>query len=274
MEYNKYIVTCSIVTYKNDLFVLEKAIRSFLGTSLEVRLYIIDNSPSREIMSLCDDERIEYIFTADNVGFGAGHNIILAASEKLGRYHLVMNPDVYYHDRVIEELLEYMEENQGVGIVMPRILYPDGKHQFLPKLYPRPLDLFVRRFPFPAAIKDQVNERYELRFANYTLPFEVSVVSGCFSFIRSSVIRNGIKYDERFFMYFEDFDLSRRIEETHRAVCYPLVSIYHEYARGAYADIKLLKIFICSLIKYFNKWGWIFDKKRQSVNRTILEQCK
>lgn len=79
-------------------------------------------------------------------------------------------------------------------------------------------------------------------------------------------------FDERFFMYAEDLDLCRRIGEVSKTMFYPGVSIYHEYEKGSYKNRKLLKYHICSVVKYFNKWGWIFDGKRAATNRKCLKQ--
>ena len=124
-------VSATIVTYKNSHEMLNKAISSFLNTEMDVKLYIVDNSPTDEIKTLCNDSRIEYIFNNANVGFGAGHNVIMRQPEKMGEYHIVLNPDIYYEEGVIEGLYEYMEKNSDVGNVMPKVLYPDNKIQFL-----------------------------------------------------------------------------------------------------------------------------------------------
>ena len=91
-------------------------------------------------------------------------------------------------------------------------------------------------------------------------------------FMRVDVLKKVGGFDERFFMYAEDLDLCRRIGEVSKTMYYPVVSIYHEYEKGSYKNKKLLKYHICSVIKYFNKWGWIFDKKRTLKNKECLEK--
>ena len=91
-------------------------------------------------------------------------------------------------------------------------------------------------------------------------------------FMRVDVLKKVNGFDERFFMYAEDLDLCRRIGEVSKTMYYPVVSIYHEYEKGSYKNKKLLKYHICSVIKYFNKWGWIFDKKRTLKNKECLEK--
>lgn len=73
-------------------------------------------------------------------------------------------------------------------------------------------------------------------------------------------------------MYFEDWDLSRRMHQKYKTIYYPLVSVYHGYESGANKSKRLFKIFVQSALRYFNKWGWIFDKERRKVNRKTLKQ--
>jgi len=81
-------------------------------------------------------------------------------------------------------------------------------------------------------------------------------------------------FDRQFFMYPEDIDLSRRIHRKFRTVYYPNVQVVHNHAQESYANTKLLFIHIVNMIKYFNKWGWIFDKERKQVNKEILQRQK
>ena len=103
---------------------------------------------------------------------------------------------------------------------------------------------------------------------------EVPSLSGCFMFMRVDVLKEVGGFDERFFMYAEDLDLCRRIGEASKTMYYPGVSIYHAYGKGSYKNRKLLKYHICSVVKYFNKWGWILDRKRTQINKVCLERLK
>ena len=91
-------------------------------------------------------------------------------------------------------------------------------------------------------------------------------------FLRTDILRKVGMFDERYFMYAEDLDLCRRIGEVSKTMFYPNVTVYHEYEKGSYKNKRLLKYHICSVIKYFNKWGWFFDKKRKEINKECLKQ--
>jgi GT2 family glycosyltransferase len=178
-------------------------------------------------------------------------------------------------EEVLEKLSEYMVANPDVGIVMPKVLYPDGRIQYLSKLLPSPFDLFGRRFlNFSAMSKfiDKRNEVYELKFTEYDKIMNIPNLSGCFMFLKTEVVKDVGLFDERFFMYLEDTDLSRRIHIKYKTIYYPVVSIYHEYNKESYKSKKILIYHIKSAIKYFDKWGWFSDKDRSKINTDTLNK--
>jgi hypothetical protein len=162
-----------------------------------------------------------------------------------------------------------MEENDKCGLVMPKILYPNGNTQYLCKLLPTPMDLIVRRFIPSHAYKEHRDYDYEMQWSGYDKIMEVPSLSGCFMFLRCSALKEVNGFDERYFMYAEDLDLCRRIGQRYKTMFYPYVSVFHEYEKGSYKNKKLLKYHIESIVKYFNKWGWFFDKEREERNSQI-----
>ncbi|OFX75054.1 MAG: hypothetical protein A2W97_13070 [Bacteroidetes bacterium GWE2_40_63] len=267
----QYQVTATIVTFNNDHSILRKTIDSFLETTMECFLYIVDNSPNRSIESLCNDDKIEYIFAGCNKGFGFGHNIILRQKEKLGKYHLILNPDIVIPKGVLEELVGYYENNPEIGMLTPRIFFPDDTIQYLPKILPIPLNLIIRFLPFLQPFFRKRADNYILKNAKYDEPFKIGILSGCFMLVKTDKLKDHL-FDERFFMYFEDVDFSRRIGMENDLVMYPFVHVYHDYGRGAHQSYFLFKIFLNSLLKYFNKWGWVFDGYRRQKNKKIIMQ--
>lgn len=271
---NEFDITASIVTYKNNPIVLSQAIDSFLSTTLNVKLYIVDNSPTNEIKKLCCNPRIEYIFMYCNKGFGAGHNSILRIQSLLGKYHLVLNPDVRFEKGTLEKIYDFMENNSNVGNIMPKIIYPNGEIQYLCKLLPTPMDWIIRMFiPFKF-VKKRIDYHFEMRFADYNNIINAPYLSGCFMFLRKSTIEDIGLFDEGIFMYGEDTDLNRRIFKKYKTLYYPEVTVVHNFEKGSHKDIRLLWIHIKAAIYYLNKWGWFFDKERTKINNEIKFQYK
>ncbi len=266
-----YDVVASIVTFRNNRDILKKAVDSFLNTDLKTYLYLIDNSPTDDLRSACSGERVEYIFNNKNLGFGVGHNIALRKMLWQTKYSLVLNPDVYFETGVLEKIFSFMESSLDVGSLMPKVLYPDGSIQHLCRLLPTPFDLLLRKSCDRGSnILINFLSKYELGFADYNKQMDVPYLSGCFMFLRTEVLTKSGVFDERFFLYFEDLDLSRRIHRLYRTVYYPEAVVYHNYERGSNKDVVLLKYLISSGVKYFNKWGWVFDRERKVVNRETL----
>ena len=79
-------------------------------------------------------------------------------------------------------------------------------------------------------------------------------------------------FDERFFMYPEDIDITRRMHSKYRTMYWPNVSVVHAHRAASYKSTRMLKIHIVNMVKYFNKWGWFFDSERRKVNREILKE--
>lgn len=262
-----YDITATIVLYNNNNTVLLDAIHSFLCCTLNVKLYLVDNSPSDRLRRCIEDNRVEYIFMNSNEGFGAGQNVILCNSEKMGKYHIVLNPDISFEAGVLEKLYDYMERNTDVGNLMPRIIYPNGELQYLCKLLPTPIDWIGRMFIPIKKIREKINNNFEMHFADYNKEMNVPYLSGCFMFLRKSIIREIGGFDEGIFMYGEDTDFNRRIYQKYRTMYYPEVTIIHAFEKGSHKSLRLFWVHIKAAIYYLNKWGWFFDKERSKINK-------
>ena len=260
--------------YKNEPGQVHFVLKSLAESKVDVQVYIIDNSPQPVDLDPGFLPSAHYIKTKKNIGFGAAHNLAIEKSLDSGtKYHLVLNPDVYFSPGVIEELHEYMEAHPDVGNIMPLVCYPDGNNQYLAKLLPTPGHLAIRLFHrfIPASLVAKVNRKYELQDLSLDRPVQVAALSGCFMFLRCRALREAGLFDERFFLYFEDFDLIRRINSRYKVIYYPKVSIKHHFER---ASRKNLHAFLCHLasgVKYFNKWGWRRDEQRKLINQKVLK---
>lgn len=269
MGYNKRILNVSVVTYHTGIEMLGKLIQSLTASPFIGSIYVIDNSSSDELSSVCGlDKRIKYHHTGKNLGYGKGHNLAMEHSIQEGvRYHLVINPDVELEKNTLESCIQYMDQTPEAGLILPEVRFPGGKIQYLAKLLPTPYDLILRRFiPF-ASIKKKRTNRYELRHLDHTKPIDAPSLSGCFMFLRTDVLKTTGLFDPQFFMYLEDVDLSRRIHTVARTIFFPGARIVHHYGAGSYKKRKLLYYHIKSAIQYFNKWGWFLDTERVRINK-------
>ena len=265
------ILNISIVLYNSDFHEISFLVKALKENKCVNQVYLIDNS-SIKVNSFANCGAT-YIFNNKNLGYGAGHNLAIQNSIINNiQYHLVLNPDIIIEPNVLDKLLEKLNSNTDIGLIMPKIKYPDGQIQHLCKLLATPLDLIGRRFiPFKRWI-DKRNNKYALLFTGYNKTMQVPSLSGCFMLVRTDVLKAVGGFDERFFMYCEDFDLCHRIGQISKTIYYPAVSVIHNYEKGSYKVSKLLIDHIQSAFKYFNKWGWFFDKERRRINRETLDR--
>jgi GT2 family glycosyltransferase len=262
--------TTSIVLFKTNYEQLVRCIDS-INKSIDSTIFIIDNSPTNELKKVANlFNNVKYIFNPTNPGYGAAHNLALRSALQMGgSYHLVLNADVYFDAPTLGNLVDYMNRRTDVGLVMPKILFPDGEIQYLCKLVPTPLDL-IGRIILPKKMLSKNNFKFEMRSTNYNKEIFVPYLSGCFMFLRIEALKKCGLFDERFFMYPEDIDLTRRIANQYKTMFYPAVTVYHEYGAASKKSLKMLLIHAYNIVKYFNKWGWIFDSERKRLNKVAV----
>ena len=260
-------VVASIVTYNNDPEVLNNAIKSFLDTDLNVHILISDNSPSDQLKhKIVKDSRLTYFFNNKNLGFGKAHNICINKYAVISKYYLILNPDVYFSGSELEKLFNYLESNPEVGLVSPKIVYPDESIQYSCRMIPSPIDMLARRLPKGDLFFKKRISRHQFGTSSFSSVMEVPFLLGCFLLTRSSELLRVKGFDERYFMYMEDLDLCRKIGSKSRVSFYADAKIYHIYERASSKKPKLFFYHLNSMIMYFNKWGWVFDRERKDLN--------
>jgi GT2 family glycosyltransferase len=252
---------------------LKCAVNSY-GPSQNKILYLIDNSPVKSDVEIiiANNRYIYYYFTGENKGYGAGHNIaIKMAMQANTQYHAVLNHDLRFKPEIIDKIADFMDADDNIAQVMPKIISQDGEFQYLCKLIPAPFDLLFKRF-LPKLFAGKISTQYQLKFADYNKQMNIPYLSGCFMFFRTSAFESVGLFDERFFMYHEDIDITRRMHRLFKTIYYPEVSIIHAHHAESYKNIKMFFIHCINIIKYFNKWGWFFDKERIGINKKVLRE--
>lgn len=248
----KVEISASIVLYNQDLEELQKCIDCFINTSLNSKLYLVDNSPQET-----DDEKfslpnIEYIYVGKNIGFGAGHNLIIDKIKNRSNYHLILNADVEFSPLVIPELIHEIGKHKDVMLIAPKVVFPNGKHQYSCRKYPTLYELFARRIGFPKSIV----KKGEYQDKDLSKLFSPDFLHGCFQLFKTEEFVKLNGFDERYFMYMEDVDICRKIDNLGKGkLYYPNVQIIHRLNRESTQKIKLFFTHLSSVIKYFKKWG-------------------
>jgi GT2 family glycosyltransferase len=269
-------LSVSVVVYRPDLEALHgtmTSLREALGRARErdaldsAAIWVVDNGSSREddvdrtvaaaLEPVVPWLELRRLRGHGNVGFGRGHD--LAIEQSRADYHLVLNPDVVLDPDAIVESLRYMGDHPNTGIVTPHVVDAGGQRQYLCKRRPSIFVLWLRGFA-PAAVRERFRARldhYEMR----DLPEEevstgVPIASGCFMFARTRVLREVGGFTARYFLYFEDFDLSLRVGRMADIAYVPRVRIVHTGGDAARKGWAHRRMFIRSAFTFFSRNGW------------------
>jgi GT2 family glycosyltransferase len=232
-----------------------------------VTVYLIDNLSQesyraeliQEIAGWPQSEffDIQYLPLASNRGFGAGHNEVL--QRLASDFHLVLNPDVELQDDTLRTGLTLLLGNEDVALTSPKVFSGGGDQEFLCKRYPSVLVLLLRGFAprFLRRLFRQQLAAYEMRdLCQDEGQVNVAIASGCFMLVRTPDLRAISGFNEDFFLYFEDFDLSLRLGKVGRLVFDPDMRIIHHGGYAANKGRRHLRYFITSGMMFFNRHGW------------------
>ena len=265
------LLTISIVTYHTPAALLESLWSTILeaanrvsaaNIACDLKIILVDNSEPPDAAIDAFRERhsaahITVVRAHHNIGFGAGHNLALREIES--DFHLVLNPDVKLAPDALLEALRFMTANPSCGLLAPAVYDGEGEQQFLCKRYPAVLD-FVLRGCAPQWLRRffrQRLDRYELRDRVCdSVLWDPPVASGSFMFFRTEVLKRLGGFDPRFFVYFEDFDLTLRAAKITRVAYVPQVRITHYGGQAATKGMRHVKMFVTAAFKFYNKNGW------------------
>lgn len=248
-----YKLSISIVSYNNfdDIKVLLDSIKKNTNPNLKKKIYIIDNADDREKYSQLQYSDVDYLYVGGNLGFGKGHNYILDKIES--EYHAIVNPDIILQEDSFTKIIEFMERDTTIGMVVPKLIDENGE---MIRAYRRELtitDMFIRMFCkklFPKRMG-----YHELADADYSTPFQVPFAQGSFLVIRTDLFKELQGFDENFFMYVEDADLCKRVNQVSKLLYYPDTTVIHKWEKGSHKSKKLFKYHLDSMRYYFKKWG-------------------
>lgn len=248
-------ISISIVTHNNEkniLLALESVYKN--STHLELETFVVDNNSSDKTVSLVRENypQVNIIRIPKNKGFGAGHNQVL--NKINSAFHVILNPDITFSTNILDDLATYLQENADVAVVTPNILNVDGSRQDLPKLNPKFKYLISGRLEHFGGIFKALRDEYTCKNIAFEQPTEVDFCSGCFIMIRTSIFKKLNGFDENFFMYFEDADLTRRAKKYGKTVLHPKICATHTWERTSSKSFKYLCIHVSSMLKYFHKW--------------------
>ena len=256
-----YDISVAIVVYKNYSEAVEaiKSIEKYTIQTIKKKIYVIDNSVTEDIQKekkefleeiICYKD-VEFIDTGNNLGFGRGHNYILHRLDS--KFHAIVNPDIIIKEDVFSNIISFMCD-ETIGMCIPRIVDQNNELQ---RVYRRDItvvDVGIRMF-FCGLFKKR-QERHTLQDKDYTKPFQVPFGQGSFLVIRTELFKEIGGFDDRFFMYLEDADLCKRVNQISKLMYCPYATVVHKWEKGSHKDFKLFRMHMSSMYAYFKKWGF------------------
>ena len=254
---------------------LESCVRALVdekaGTELDI--VVIDNASAdgsaESVRALFPGASV--VANRTNLGFGRAANQGFLKTS--GEYVLVLNPDVTVTPGSLVRMVQFMDEHRDVGLLLPKLLNPDGTVQpSCRTFYTLPV-LLLRRTPLGAIFRDARSVRTHLMTDwDHAEVREVDWGLGAAMLIRRSAIGQGAPFDERFFIYFEDVDLCLRLKQSGwKVVYFPEAALLHchlrESASGWWnrARLEHLK----SLVKFICKHRGLCPRKAAIPHQNI-----
>jgi GT2 family glycosyltransferase len=259
-------ISISIVVYNNSKTELTKFFK-LLGKikKINFKIFVIDNG--KDFLFKIPN-KINYVYTkGKNVGFASGHNKII--NKIRSDYHIICNTDLSFNPNIFNQIIKFMDNNKSCHLMGPKIIDKNYKYFGNQKLLPSLKDIFMRKF-FKKKYLKNINI-LEKKFFDLKKPIEALNLSGCFMVFRTKTFLKLNGFDERYFLYFDDLDISRRMLKKKLKLIYnPNILIKHTARSDHRKNLKVMIISLISCFKYFYKWGF-FSNNLRSYNKRFLK---
>lgn len=255
-------LSACIVAYNNyeDIKSAISSMEQFTSPKLTKRMYIVDNGVAISSPSKVEEFKrwiekfkdVEYIDVGQNLGFGRGHNAVIESIDS--EYHAIVNPDILFCEDAFSEIIAWMDRYNDVGMVIPDIRDEYGKRQLVYREELTVFDMFVRFFC--KGLFQRRFRKHTLQDKDYSKPFHVPFGQGSFLVVRTDLFKKLKGFDDNFFMYVEDADLCKRVNQVSKLMYFSGAKVIHKWERGSHHNRKLFKYHLESVLYYFSKWGW------------------
>ena len=258
-------LSATIVTYNDQAEALRAAASVLEHTRRHpLTLYLVDNaSPDGtgdELHQALKDGRfrpaenqtVRVVCRARNGGFGAGHNTVLP--ELASDYHFILNPDILLREDTLSGLAEWMQAHPAAVMARPQLCFPDGRVQVLPLRRCSLRPMVYRQLGLPFLKK--YNDAYVMAGEDLTVPRQIEFCTGSFAAVRTDAFRAAGGFDEGYFMYVEDADLTQKMLRQGQVWLVPQYTAVHAWHRAAHRSLGPMLQQTRSLCRYFKKWGF------------------
>ncbi|MBU3935548.1 glycosyltransferase family 2 protein [Patescibacteria group bacterium] len=189
-------------------------------SDLKSQIIVVDNASTDNTEKLLNIKGVDFIKNPQNYGFSKACNI--GAKKAVGDYLLFLNSDMELIDNSLENMFKYFRENPQIGLIGPQFLDPD--HGIQASVFP------------PQTILNAIKEFWlgKPTYSKYTPKIKTAIpvwaVSGGAVLVKNNLFKKIGGWDEKYFMYFEDLDLCRKIHQLDKQVVYyPQAKLIHRH---------------------------------------------
>ncbi len=256
----KIIKTSIVIVYHSRIKELLECLKSIYKYPLKEKfeVIVVDNSSDKNIQQKINEShtKVAYIKSATNVGYGAGNNLGVKQAE--GEYILILNPDTRFIDTSANKLVEFLDTKRKVSIVGPNLVHESGvvfsqlgSRTLTPIRGIFALSILNKIFP-----NNPISKSYWLFDTRLDILRQVDVVPGSGLLIRKKIFESVGGFDEKFFLYFEESDLAKRIKQKYPTTEFyinPEIQIQHNWKPKDPGTKESNNIFQKSRFYYFKK---------------------
>jgi hypothetical protein len=257
-------LSATIVLYNNQEEALRAAESVLRHTArYPLALYLVDNaSPDGSGAHLAEaaarlpvreGQRVEVLCRAQNGGFGTGHNAVLA--RLTSEVHFILNPDVLLEADTLSDMADWLAAHPAVVLARPALRFPDGRPQQLPLRKCSALALVYRQAEWLKILKP-FNDRYVMADCDLSRPTEIEFCTGSFMAAKTADLQAVGGFDEKYFMYVEDADLTQKMRRRGKVYLLPQFEAVHAWHRAPHSSAAHFKLQLKSMLRYFKKWGF------------------
>lgn len=246
-----------IVNKGGERFIKECLDSIYKNTRTDFETIVIDNSSQHTLKETVRDyKRIRLIENEHNMGLARSLNqgIRLTQSE----YVLVMNPDTRIIGNSVDSMVEFMEDNGKCGVCGPKQTSPEGRLQYSARTFYTVLIILLRRTPLGRVFPNSsILKKHLMVDYDHNSVFEADWLQGSCLMIRRKALEEVGLFDERFFLYFEDVDLCKRMKDAGwKVTFYGEAEIAHHHRRGSATPFSRLWFHhLMSMLRYYKKHG-------------------
>ena len=258
------LVSAIVLNYRSPRDTLN-CIRALLKQSIadQLEIIVIDNHSQDESIGWIRNQfhgnpRVRIVESANNRGYGQGNDFGIHFAQ--GKYLLISNPDNALEPTGLEKMIAKMEQDPTIGILAPKLVHPDGTVRSSHRRFPTMTDVFVKRTFLRNFFPKRIDHYLE-RDRGHEAAHDVDWAVGACFLIRADLYRSLGGFDPRFFLFFEDMDLCRRVALAGKRVVYfPEVSATDHHGRLSEGGMftlftkRTVRIHLMSALRYFWKW--------------------